>query len=89
MHKTAFYAWSNGLFMMKHTLLRLTFVVSLLSLASCGNARRTAVLNETNAMDDVKGSVGATIIPGADQLSLYLPQLKGKKLVLWGIKLPL
>ncbi|MGE8241930.1 MAG: exo-beta-N-acetylmuramidase NamZ domain-containing protein, partial [Sphingobacterium sp.] len=84
MHKTAFYAWSNGLFMMKHTLLKLTFVVSLFSLASsCGYARRTVVLNETNAMDDVKGSVGTTI-PGADQLSLYLPQLKGKKVGIMG-----
>lgn len=74
----------NGLFMMKHTLLKLTFVVSVLSVVSCSNSLRSAKLSKNSTRESSAIASADAITPGADQLSLYLPALKGKKVGIMG-----
>nr|WP_288808191.1 DUF1343 domain-containing protein [uncultured Sphingobacterium sp.] len=70
--------------MMKYTLLMLTCVVSFLSLASCGQTRRSVQMGDKNAIGTVNDIAAVAITPGADRLSSYLPQLKGKKVGIMG-----
>lgn len=70
--------------MMKHTLLKLTFVVSVLSVVSCSNSLRSAQLSKNSTRESSAIASADAITPGADQLSLYLPALKGKKVGIMG-----
>ncbi len=69
---------------MKHTLLKLTFVVSVLSVVSCSNSLRSAQLSKNSTRESSAIASADAITPGADQLSLYLPALKGKKVGIMG-----
>ncbi|WP_233789341.1 exo-beta-N-acetylmuramidase NamZ domain-containing protein [Sphingobacterium sp. HMA12] len=70
--------------MMKHTLLKLTVAIAIFSLICCGHSLRSVQVDKKNDVRAVGETAGAVITPGADQLSLYLPQLKGKKVGIMG-----
>lgn len=70
--------------MIKDALLKLTFIISIVTFISCGSSLRSAQVNKKNnntTSTDVDNNV---IVPGADQFALYLPQLKGKKVGIMG-----
>ncbi len=69
---------------MKHTLLKLTVAIAIFSLICCGHSLRSVQVDKKNDVRAVGETAGAVITPGADQLSLYLPQLKGKKVGIMG-----
>lgn len=70
--------------MMKNTLLTLTCVVAILSISSCGQSLRSSQLTSAPHYGISSTVPTGTTTPGADQLSLYLPQLKGKKVGIMG-----
>lgn len=69
---------------MKNTLLTLTCVVAILSISSCGQSLRSSQLTSAPHYGISSTVPTGTTTPGADQLSLYLPQLKGKKVGIMG-----
>ncbi|MDR0261691.1 MAG: DUF1343 domain-containing protein [Sphingobacterium sp.] len=70
--------------MIKTNLFALAFVVSMTFLISCGSSLNSAQANK-KAGNSIPGDItNSTIVPGADQLDLYLPQLKGKKVGIMG-----
>ncbi|MGE8301539.1 MAG: exo-beta-N-acetylmuramidase NamZ domain-containing protein, partial [Sphingobacterium paramultivorum] len=70
--------------MMKTTLLNLTFLVAVVTCISCGSSLKSAQTNE-KAGNSISGDLtNRVVVPGADQLALYLPQLKGKKVGVMG-----
>lgn len=70
--------------MMKNALLKLSFFVSIAVFVSCGSSLKSMQGNK-KAENSISGNVTyKAIVPGADQLTLYLPQLKGKKVGIMG-----
>jgi len=70
--------------MMKNALLKLSFLISVVAWVSCGNSLKSTQASKT-AVNSMTGRVTSqVVIPGADQLTLYLPQLKGKKVGIMG-----
>ncbi|WP_333621603.1 DUF1343 domain-containing protein [Sphingobacterium multivorum] len=70
--------------MMKNALLKLSFLISVVAWVSCGNSLKSTQASKT-AVNSMTGRVtNQVVIPGADQLTLYLPQLKGKKVGIMG-----
>ncbi|MGJ1228589.1 exo-beta-N-acetylmuramidase NamZ family protein [Sphingobacterium siyangense] len=70
--------------MMKNALLKLSFFVSIAVFVSCGSSLKSMQGNK-KAENSISGNVtNKAIVPGADQLTLYLPQLKGKKVGIMG-----
>ncbi len=69
---------------MKNALLKLSFFVSIAVFVSCGSSLKSMQGNK-KAENSISGNVtNKAIVPGADQLTLYLPQLKGKKVGIMG-----
>ncbi len=69
---------------MKNALLKLSFLISVVAWVSCGNSLKSTQASKT-AVNSMTGRVTSqVVIPGADQLTLYLPQLKGKKVGIMG-----
>ncbi|MNK12489.1 hypothetical protein D3C87_305520 [compost metagenome] len=69
---------------MKNALLKLSFFVSIAVFVSCGSSLKSMQGNK-KAENSISGNVTyKAIVPGADQLTLYLPQLKGKKVGIMG-----
>ncbi len=69
---------------MKNALLKLSFLISVVAWVSCGNSLKSTQASKT-AVNSMTGRVtNQVVIPGADQLTLYLPQLKGKKVGIMG-----
>lgn len=69
---------------MKDALLKLTFLVSIVAFVSCGNSLKSMRVNK-KAENSITGHVSnQDVVPGADQLTLYLPLLKGKKVGIMG-----
>jgi len=70
--------------MMKNALLNLVSVFSVIAFVSCGTSMKS-VQTAKSAEDSTSRSVSANVVlPGADQLSSYLPNLKGKKVGIMG-----
>lgn len=70
--------------MMKNALLKLSFFVSIAVFVSCGSSLKSMQGNK-KAENSISGNVtNKAIVPGADQLTLYLSQLKGKKVGIMG-----
>ena len=70
--------------MMKNALLKLPFLVSIAVFVSCGSSLKSMQGNK-KAENSISGNVtNKAIVPGADQLTLYLSQLKGKKVGIMG-----
>ncbi|WP_236590148.1 exo-beta-N-acetylmuramidase NamZ family protein [Sphingobacterium siyangense] len=70
--------------MMKNALLKLSFLVSIAVFVSCGSSLKSMQGNK-KAENSISGNVtNKAIVPGADQLTLYLSQLKGKKVGIMG-----
>ena len=69
---------------MKNALLKLPFLVSIAVFVSCGSSLKSMQGNK-KAENSISGNVtNKAIVPGADQLTLYLSQLKGKKVGIMG-----
>ena len=69
---------------MKNALLKLSFFVSIAVFVSCGSSLKSMQGNK-KAENSISGNVtNKAIVPGADQLTLYLSQLKGKKVGIMG-----
>ncbi|RKF34345.1 hypothetical protein BCY89_10885 [Sphingobacterium siyangense] len=69
---------------MKNALLKLSFLVSIAVFVSCGSSLKSMQGNK-KAENSISGNVtNKAIVPGADQLTLYLSQLKGKKVGIMG-----
>nr|WP_236582728.1 DUF1343 domain-containing protein [Sphingobacterium multivorum] len=70
--------------MMKNALLKLSFLVSIAVFVSCGSSLKSMQGNK-KAENSISGNVtNKAIVPGADQLTLYLSQIKGKKVGIMG-----
>ncbi|WP_244294526.1 exo-beta-N-acetylmuramidase NamZ family protein [Sphingobacterium siyangense] len=70
--------------MMKNALLKLSFLVSIVVFVSCGNSLKSVQGNKSAGNSIVADVTSKAVVPGADQLALYLPQLKGKKVGIMG-----
>lgn len=69
---------------MKNALLKLSFLVSIAVFVSCGSSLKSMQGNK-KAENSISGNVtNKAIVPGADQLTLYLSQIKGKKVGIMG-----
>lgn len=69
---------------MKNALLKLSFLVSIVVFVSCGNSLKSVQGNKSAGNSIVADVTSKAVVPGADQLALYLPQLKGKKVGIMG-----
>lgn len=79
--------WSNATFLlqnydtMKRTILTITALLAVLCTQACAGESTKTQVSESTIVDSV---VQSAILTGADQLSAYLPLLKGKKVGLMG-----
>jgi uncharacterized protein YbbC (DUF1343 family) len=70
--------------MMKNALLKLSFLISIIAFVSCGASLKSMRMEKAAGNSIAVQVSNQDVIPGADQLTLYLSQLKDKKVGIMG-----